>query len=535
MEYRDPLKKIERCLKEDKLLWIFRDSFDPDLAGQVASRCGLRSSAGGSGTRNLGEMASEFKKNPKARQLISFYLNETNKQQIHAVKKIDSNELTDVMASQKDEMFADGTIGKFLWALIEDPRIESGEAIKELTDDVESDIEQFDELFSGLEDLSKLEKKTGIDADWAKDFRRELEKLKRLPKGRKQPFPKFPKPPVIPKPPPSREKLQRELEKVKGELKYARESVDKLRSKSEMLSDKSRQYQEENKRILTEMQVLKHEKNIMERETAELVVESESQRKKLEQVEELGHNVHHLERENRKLEYRVEKLGNLDSTLEDMVADNERLLGQVDQLKKNLNRMEQTLIENEAELERSYERLDKLKEKPDKKIMKKETLNKKKPKVGIFVDVQNVFYGAKEKYGAKLDYQKLFNEALRERTLFKAICYVVKSDEIKKNDFIKFLKQIGYEVKTKDLKTRMDGSQKGDWDLGIAIDIIMQAEKMDVIVLVSGDGDFIDLLRLVQQRFKKRVEVFSFPHNTAIEIEETADAYFPIDERFLMN
>ena len=153
-------------------------------------------------------------------------------------------------------------------------------------------------------------------------------------------------------------------------------------------------------------------------------------------------------------------------------------------------------------------------------------------RVGIFIDVQNIFYAAKQ-FNARLDFEKILRSATENRRLIRAIAYVVQSPEVDQSGFITMLQQKSYEVKRKNLRLRSDGSAKGDWDMGMAIDIMDLAEKLDVVVLVSGDGDFVSLVNLVKT-IGPKVEVYSFLHNTARDLSQAADKYFPIDENLLL-
>ena len=154
-------------------------------------------------------------------------------------------------------------------------------------------------------------------------------------------------------------------------------------------------------------------------------------------------------------------------------------------------------------------------------------------RVAVFVDVQNMFYAAKKQYNARLDYEKLLDAAVGNRRLIKAISYVVQTPEVDQSNFVAMLQHKNYIVKMKDLRQRADGSAKGDWDMGMAIDMISEADKVDVIVLVSGDGDFVSLVNLLKAK-GPRVEVFGFPHNTAIDLKEAADEFFAIRESLLL-
>lgn len=153
-------------------------------------------------------------------------------------------------------------------------------------------------------------------------------------------------------------------------------------------------------------------------------------------------------------------------------------------------------------------------------------------RVGVFVDVQNVFYGARGQ-NAKLDFDLLLQATTRGRRLVRAVAYVVEAKEIDQSGFIALLQQKRYEVKRKDLKVRADGSFKGDWDMEIALDALEMADALDVMVLVTGDGDFTSLVQKIRVR-GPRVEVYAFPQNTAKELRESADRFVPIDKRMLI-
>ena len=153
-------------------------------------------------------------------------------------------------------------------------------------------------------------------------------------------------------------------------------------------------------------------------------------------------------------------------------------------------------------------------------------------RVGIFVDVQNIFYAAKS-FNARLDFEKLLELSVGKRRLIRAIAYVVQSPDVDQSNFISMLQQKSYEVKRKDLRQRSDGSAKGDWDMGMAIDIMRFVDKLDVVVLVSGDGDFVPLVELVKT-LGPRVEVISFTYNTARDLINSADEHIPIEEALLL-
>ncbi|HKQ60777.1 MAG TPA: NYN domain-containing protein, partial [Candidatus Polarisedimenticolaceae bacterium] len=153
-------------------------------------------------------------------------------------------------------------------------------------------------------------------------------------------------------------------------------------------------------------------------------------------------------------------------------------------------------------------------------------------RVGVFIDVQNVYYGARQ-FKGKLDFDALLQAAVRDRRLIHATAYVVESKEIDQAGFIALLQQRAIEVRRKTLQVRADGSMKGDWDMEMALDILDGAPKLDVVVLVSGDGDFTSLVRRVK-RMGPRVEVIAFPRNTAKSLLEAADRFQPLDRKFVI-
>ncbi len=155
-----------------------------------------------------------------------------------------------------------------------------------------------------------------------------------------------------------------------------------------------------------------------------------------------------------------------------------------------------------------------------------------KQRMGIFVDVQNMFYSAKALHQSKIDYSKLLQEVVENRELIRAVAYAVHKPDVDQSGFTDALKRLGYEIKTKELRLRPDGTAKGDWDMGIAIDTIAIAPKLDTIVLVSGDGDFVPLVEMLKAH-GCRVEVVSFRKSTAVELVEASTKYTAIEESML--
>lgn len=155
--------------------------------------------------------------------------------------------------------------------------------------------------------------------------------------------------------------------------------------------------------------------------------------------------------------------------------------------------------------------------------------------VAIFVDIQNVYYTVREAYGRNFDYNKFWAQATANRAVVKAFCYAIDRDDQKQREFQNILRAIGFDVKLKPFIQRSDGSAKGDWDVGIALDAIEYAEKADVIVLVSGDGDFDLLVQKIRAKHGKKVEVYGVPQLTAASLINEASEFIAIDKALLLN
>jgi len=149
-------------------------------------------------------------------------------------------------------------------------------------------------------------------------------------------------------------------------------------------------------------------------------------------------------------------------------------------------------------------------------------------RVGVFVDVQNMYYSAKNLYSKKVNFGEIMKLATGERSLIRAIAYVIKADVEQEANFFEALHKQGYEVRAKDLQVFFGGAKKGDWDVGIAMDVMRTAQKLDVVVLVSGDGDFKDLLEHIKS-FGCRAEVLAFKKTASARLIEQADRFVDLD------
>jgi uncharacterized LabA/DUF88 family protein len=155
----------------------------------------------------------------------------------------------------------------------------------------------------------------------------------------------------------------------------------------------------------------------------------------------------------------------------------------------------------------------------------------KDQRVAVLVDVQNLYYSAKHMYKAKVNFKNLLKDAVASRVLTRAIAYVIKTDVVEKEkDFFAALNKSGFEVKEKDLQIFPGGAKKGDWDVGITMDAIRLGKKVDSVVIISGDGDYIPLVTYLQQSEGCLVEVMAFGRTCSKALTEVADDFVDMDK-----
>jgi uncharacterized LabA/DUF88 family protein len=155
-------------------------------------------------------------------------------------------------------------------------------------------------------------------------------------------------------------------------------------------------------------------------------------------------------------------------------------------------------------------------------------------KVALFVDVQNIYYTTKQAYQRHFDYQQFWNQATAHRQVVVAIAYAIDKGDSKQRGFQQILRHIGFEVKLKPYIQRSDGSAKGDWDVGITLDVMELAAQVDIITLLSGDGDFDLLLSKANQCYGVSTEVYGVPALTAPSLINAAQRFIAIDDKLLL-
>lgn len=156
----------------------------------------------------------------------------------------------------------------------------------------------------------------------------------------------------------------------------------------------------------------------------------------------------------------------------------------------------------------------------------------KSQRVGIFIDIQNLYHSAKNLYSARVNYRELLKEILAGRNLIRSMGYVVKSETaLGEGSFFEALGKNGIELRVKDLQIFPGGMKKADWDVGMAVDAIRTANSVDVIILVTGDGDFIPLVEYLKWGLGKEVEVAAFGRSASAKLKEVADSFIDIEKK----
>lgn len=163
--------------------------------------------------------------------------------------------------------------------------------------------------------------------------------------------------------------------------------------------------------------------------------------------------------------------------------------------------------------------------------MKPGSLRNANQRVGIFIDVQNLYHSAKNLYHGRVNYAELIKNLTGNRQLIRSMAYVVKSETaVGEASFFEALEKAGLELRSKDLQIYADGTKKADWDVGMAIDAIRMASFLDVVILVTGDGDFLPLVDYLKWGMGRLVEVAAFRRSASSKIQEVADRFINIEE-----
>ena len=161
----------------------------------------------------------------------------------------------------------------------------------------------------------------------------------------------------------------------------------------------------------------------------------------------------------------------------------------------------------------------------------------KNQRVGIFIDTQNLYHSAKNLYKSKVNFGNVIKDALAGRDLIRASAYVVTTESGEESSFFEAMGKLGIEINSKELQVFFGGAKKADWDVGIAIDAVSMAAKLDAVILATGDGDFIPLVEYLKMKEGCQVEVISFGKSSSSKLREASDDFIDMcdnPKRYLM-
>ena len=151
-------------------------------------------------------------------------------------------------------------------------------------------------------------------------------------------------------------------------------------------------------------------------------------------------------------------------------------------------------------------------------------------RIGIFIDVQNLYHSAKNLFNARVNFKEILKTAVASRKLIRAVAYVIKTESGEEQPFFEALIRLGIETKIKELQIFIGGLKKADWDVGLAIDAVRLAPSLDVIVLMSGDGDFVPLVEYLKWGLGREVEVAAFGRSSSAKLKEAADYFMDLEK-----
>jgi len=492
-----PYERIAEQIDPVTMAWVLEDSLNHGAIVKLCNACDL--SYEGTRTKSIAtkrlilDLVEEFYKDAGNARTIAKALRRTNADLVKQVGRLSVEEIQALL--EESEEGSNGKIGRLLFVLAADERPQVNDLVDE-----------------ALEYLYEREENRAYE-EFEYDEEEEDDRV-------------------------LNEQLTRETERLRSKL----EDLEEEKAEGER---KIHQFAEERRSLQTKIVEIQRELGAAQRTVRRLDEENVRLKERMEGVEEadtsvLASSLNQLIRDNRKLHHHLERsiertekeetpepfleaLGETISEIKNILTEQA-----VEDARQRAN-LGKRLEEMRGEVRGVQAELRKLQDMGFRRSPKPQGDTER---VGIFVDVQNVFYAARQ-FDSRLDFEKLLQHAVGTRRLVRAIAYLVRSPEVDQSGFIAMLQQKSYEVRQKDLRLRSDGSAKGDWDMGMAIDIIDLADKLDVVVLVSGDGDFVALVNLIKT-IGPTVEVFSFPHNTARDLMQVADQYYPIEENMLL-
>ena len=536
---------VKTHIATHQLAWIITDCFGEEEIITMANQCGLlHDSQHRTQIRKdwiAYDLAACFFNRALTEDVVSQHLAEKAAQ---AARRVQFMEVTEIRGflSSAEQLRAEGELGEILWALLVDSREDVQKHGHRLLADHEQSVppsppppedSNYTSLLNRTPEAEQSEPDTGDSEPSAHRSREE------------EPIPEAAGISTVP-PADAPEYLKitpitetdsepKQTSNLNTELKQNKQQINKLYRALSELKNGYTVLQNENDRLKEKITALVEENRILQ------------EREALHRKNEL--RIAQLNRENIGLKQEVEKFSNQLCEFHELQAQKEKITVELKSVEEMAYHSQQVLEQIQSNFYSQFSYLQGVNEEYKTVITRarqkiaslsgqRSTAGANRmlagqPRVGVFVDVQNMFYAAKDRYARRLDYIKLLDLIVGPRNLVAAYAYVVQIPEINQAGFLSLLEHNGYTIKSKDLRMRGDGSAKGDWDVGIAIDIVSMLDALDIVILASGDGDFCALAELIKQH-GKRIEVAAFEHNTSMDLQRIADQFFPIGDEMLI-
>jgi uncharacterized LabA/DUF88 family protein len=513
--------KVNIQIPTHQLAWILDDCFSGQEIITLADQCGIQCESEQS--RSLPKkLADDFFDKAIIEKMVSWYL--LQKAQ-HAARRVEYMNDEEIRFFLRDtaQLLEDGEFGAMIWALLINPR----DAVQQHGLNL---LAQHDQLLQSQGASSKTTEDTdsrGFSAESDEDGS-DVDVESAHPSH--DVGDEAANTPLLVSP---------DLKPDLNQFAEQNEKMDQLHQTIHELQREQATVQHENSELKQQLQELAEEiRRIKDHEQ--------------HQYKEVESRCQRLEHENKTLREDVENLSNQLSELHQLKAERTQLALELKSVEKAayrsleiIERSQSDFRTQSVDLPESHKTsrvvTTRAEERVSTKIIDRQVnsggnrnrIMASQPAVGVFVDVQNMFYAAKDRYAGRVDYIKLLDLIVGPRQLVVAYAYVVQIPEINQSGFLSLLEHNGYTIKSKDLRLRGDGSAKGDWDVGIAIDIVSMLNALDVVILASGDGDFCALAETIKQQ-QKRIEVVAFEHNTSMDLLRAADQFFPIGDDLLI-
>ena len=528
-----------------QLAWIITDCFGEEEIIMMANQCGLlHDSQHRTKTRKdwiAYDLAACFFNRDLTEDIVSQHLAKKAEQAARRVQFMEVAEIQ-IFLRSAEQSHAEGELGEILWALLVDSREDVQKHGRTLLADHEQSVPPSppppeDRNYTPPPDTAQEVAQSKSDTpDQSTSPHRSYDEDP-IPESTESSTaspvtdPEYLK--IIPIPETDLDPEQQAI--LNKELKQNQQQINKLYSALSELKNGYTVLQNENDRLKQKITTLAEENKFLQNRE-ELYRESELR-------------IDQLNRENIGLKRDVEKFSNQLCEFHELQAQKEKITVELKSVEEMAYHSQQVLEQIQSNFYSQFSYLQSVNEEYKTVITRarqkiaslsgqRSTAGANRmlagqPRVGVFVDVQNMFYAAKDRYARRLDYIKLLDLIVGPRNLVAAYAYVVQIPEINQAGFLSLLEHNGYTIKSKDLRMRGDGSAKGDWDVGIAIDIVSMLDALDIVILASGDGDFCALAELIKQH-GKRIEVAAFEHNTSMDLQRIADQFFPIGDEMLI-